>query len=61
MRIKYSGRTLKKFGKIILKKTETKVEEKNSQFKGERDTFFLFERGVNSRRALIKNLNFYYL
>ena len=39
MRVKYSGRTLKKFGKIILKKTETKVEEKNSQFKGERETF----------------------
>ena len=39
MRIKYLGRTLKKFGKIVLKKTETKEEGKNVKFKGEKDTF----------------------
>ena len=39
MRINNSGRTLKKFGKIVLKKTETKEEEKSIQFKGERNTF----------------------
>ena len=39
MRINNSGRALKKFYKIVLKKTEAKEEEKSIQFKGERDTF----------------------